>query len=117
MIDKSLVQKNKKLLEKEKARLEQLLSRIARRDERAGDFHAAYPEFGNKEDENAAEVTAYETNIAEEYDLEQKLRRVVAALARIAKGTYGVCMSGGEEMPKARLRAAPEAGNCVEHEK
>lgn len=115
-INPQLVKKNKKQLLEEKKRLENLLSRIANRDERVGDFHPKYPEFGNKEDENAAEVAAYETNIAEEWDLEQKLFKVKTALERIAQGTYGICKFGGEEIARQRLEAVPEAENCVSHE-
>ncbi|MBI4050562.1 MAG: hypothetical protein HY396_01140 [Candidatus Doudnabacteria bacterium] len=116
MIDQKLIEKNKKRLLAEKARLLGLLSRIAKRDKVAGDFRAEYPEFGSKEDENAAEVTAYEANLAEEWDLEQKLTKVEKALKRIEKGTYGICAKGGEEMPLKRLEVAPEAENCVEHD-
>lgn len=116
-IDPKLIQKNKKILLEEKERLERLLSRIAKRDKIAGDFHPKYPEFGSKDDENAAEVTVYETNIAEGADLKFKLRQVEGALTRIAKGTYGVCQRGGEVMPIQRLEAVPEAENCIEHER
>lgn len=114
--NKELIQKNKKRLLDEKTRLEKLLLRIAKKDKTAGDFHATYPEFGSQPDENAAEVALYETNLAEEWDLEQKLRRVEAALKRIAEGTYGACRIGGEQMSKARLLAVPEAENCVDHD-
>lgn len=116
MIDKKLVQNNKECLHKEKKRLEGLLSRIAKRDGVVGDFHAKYPELGNTEDENAAEVNQYQTNIAEERDLEDTLRKVNNALVRIENGTYGICVVGGEEMPVGRLEAVPEAENCVQHE-
>lgn len=97
--------------------MEKLLSRVANKDGTHGEFQAKYPDFGSAEEDNAAEVAAYEANIAEEYDLEAKLRRVVAALARIAAGSYGICQSGGEEISTARLAAVPEAENCVQHEK
>lgn len=113
---KELIQKNKKRLVEEKSRLEKLLLRIAKKDKAGGEFRAAYPEFGSQPDENAAEVALYETNLAEERDLEQKLRRVEAALKRIAEGTYGICRIGGEPMPRARLLAVPEAENCIEHD-
>lgn len=92
----------------ERERLEALLRRIAK-DE--------HPEFGSKDDENAAEVTAYETNLVEERDLKDKLQKVEAAMHRIEQGTYGVCATGGEELPVARLEAVPEAENCVVHER
>ena len=35
------------------------------------------------------------------------------AMARIEAGTYGVCESCGEMIPKARLQAFPQATLCV----
>lgn len=117
MISQELMKKNKKRLLQEKQHLENLLSRVAKRDAKHGEFHAEYPEFGDKEDENAAEVAAYGTNIAEEYDLEKTLHKVEAALKRIKEKTYGICANGGEELPVSRLEAVPEAENCVKHER
>ena len=112
----TLIEKNKKKLLEEKDRLESLLARVASKDETNGDFHAKYPDFGSTEEDNAAEVAAYEMNIAEEHDLELKLNRVSAALARIDKGNYGICAVGGEDIQGARLEAVPEAENCVQHD-
>jgi RNA polymerase-binding transcription factor DksA len=42
------------------------------------------------------------------------LDRIIAALRRIDEGTYGRCMSCGEEIPPARLRAIPETPFCTE---
>lgn len=106
MIDQKLVQKNKQLLMAERARLQKLLRGIGPEHE----------ELGSSEDENAAEVTMYERNVVEEHDLRRQLQKVEAALQRIAAKTYGVCARGGEEISAARLAAAPEAANCVEHD-
>lgn len=111
MIDNTLIEKNKKKLHAEKERLEKLLSRVS------NNGTAKYPDLGSAEEDNAAEVAAYETNIAEEFDLKKKYKLVTAALARIDSGTYGICQIGGEEISAARLEAAPEAANCVKHEK
>lgn len=110
-MDKQLLEKNKTWLESERARLGKLLSRV----EGTGG-QAKYPEIGSGEDENASEVAMYATNIAEEHDLAAKLQKVENALARIARGTYGVCTVGGEAIPEERLRAVPEAENCIEHD-
>lgn len=115
MITQKLIQKNKKRLLEEKDRLVRLLSGVASRNVAHGDFHPKYPEFGNKEDENAAEVTQFATNIAEERDLVERLKKVEAALERIKDGRYGKCLNGGEEMSVARLEAVPEAESCVKH--
>ena len=106
------IEQNKQKLLAEKAHLENLLSRVEDKD-----GQPKYPDFGNSEEDNATEVAEFETNIAEEHDLEPKLERVVAALERIDNGNYGLCKIGGEEIPEARLAAVPEAENCVAHDK
>jgi len=42
-----------------------------------------------------------------------RLQRVQAALERIARGVYGVCIECGELIAPKRLRAIPEAETCV----
>ena len=116
MVSKQLIEKNRQKLLEEKKHLEELLSRIAKKDAKGNNFQAAYPEFGSAPDENASEVAAYETNIAEEWDLKQMMRKVNDALHRIDSGIYGICKLGGEDIPVPRLVAVPEAENCIEHE-
>jgi RNA polymerase-binding transcription factor DksA len=41
------------------------------------------------------------------------LRQIEDALKRIADGTYGVCVSCGGAVPKARLEVVPHAGLCM----
>jgi RNA polymerase-binding protein DksA len=41
------------------------------------------------------------------------LEQIEAALLRFKKGTYGTCMSCGEPVPDARLKAIPWARVCV----
>jgi len=115
MVTKDLIQKNKERLTQEKTHLEKLLSRVADKDSVGGDFHPKYPDFGSDMESNAAEVEAYQTNIAEGNDLETRLRAVEQALQKIEQGSYGICSVGGEPIPDARLEAAPEAQTCVEH--
>ena len=40
---------------------------------------------------------------------------LLAALDRVAAGTYGVCEVCGREIPAARLEVRPAATRCVEH--
>lgn len=107
MIDKRLIEKNKRRLEAEQAHLRKLLAGIGPEHE----------ELGSKDDDNALEVELYERNLAEERDVREKLQKVESALGRIAAGTYGVCQGGGEDIPAERLAAVPEAENCVAHGK
>ena len=39
--------------------------------------------------------------------------QVLAALARIDDGTYGVCVDCGQPIPDARLEVRPEAARCI----
>lgn len=45
---------------------------------------------------------------------EQRALEAKEALLRLAEGTYGVCADCGTDIPKARLRARPEATRCLE---
>ncbi|MCL4796065.1 MAG: TraR/DksA C4-type zinc finger protein [Bryobacteraceae bacterium] len=42
-----------------------------------------------------------------------RLRQIEAALERLARGEYGVCLRCEEEIALARLRVHPEAPFCV----
>ena len=46
--------------------------------------------------------------------IERRLREVARALEKIEEGTYGVCDDTGEEIPRGRLEAVPEAIRTVE---
>jgi DnaK suppressor protein len=58
-------------------------------------------------------------NVDRELDLhlsaqaQAAIEEIDAALAKIAEGTYGVCESCGNPVPKARLEALPHARLCV----
>jgi RNA polymerase-binding transcription factor DksA len=45
----------------------------------------------------------------------RSVEQIDKALARIAEGTYGICVVGGDIIPKERLEAIPEASVCVVH--
>ena len=55
-----------------------------------------------------------ETNAAMIDHNEVELQGIQAALARIASGTYGLCVNCGEAIGFQRLRAWPLANRCVE---
>ncbi len=46
--------------------------------------------------------------------IERRLGEVDRALQKIEEGTYGVCEDTGEEIPRGRLEAVPEAIRTVE---
>jgi len=48
-------------------------------------------------------------------EAERERDQLLAALDRVAAGTYGVCDVCGRPIPAARLEARPAATRCVEH--
>jgi RNA polymerase-binding protein DksA len=53
---------------------------------------------------------------AERQQERQRLLRVEEALARLEKGSYGVCFYCGEPIPYQRLEAVPATRYCAEHQ-
>ena len=49
-----------------------------------------------------------------EEGIERRLGEVERAMQKIEEGTYGVCDDTGEEIPRGRLEAVPEAIRTVE---
>jgi DnaK suppressor protein len=49
-----------------------------------------------------------------EVQTERRLKEVDRALKKIEEGTYGICDDTGEEIPRGRLEAVPEAIRTVE---
>lgn len=75
---------------------------------------AKFPEYGDKADENAQEISDYSTNLATEKVLESALKDINSTLSRIEKGTYGICKYCGKPIAPKRLLARPTASSCVE---
>jgi DnaK suppressor protein len=100
----------------EKKRLEDQLAQFAAKDG-ADAYEVNFPQIGDKDDENAAEVDTYSTNLALERTLRTALRDVQSALKRIEDNTYGFCKYCGQEIELKRLQARPVSSACVECKK
>lgn len=104
----------KEILLKEKARLEEELTKFTRPDEgNADNFNAQFPEFGSKDDENAAEIADYTVNLPLEHTLEKQLKDVNSALKHIEEKTYGICKYCGQLIEEKRLEARPTSSACI----
>jgi DnaK suppressor protein len=91
------------------------LQGISKKDDHEKDQHRAFfPEYGDKIDENAQEISEYSTNLATEKILEATLRDIETAIVRIEKNTYGICKYCGKEINEKRLLARPVASACIE---
>lgn len=100
----------------EKKRLEEQLNQFAPK-EGADAYEVNFPQVGDKDDENAAEVDTYSTNLALERTLRTALRDIESALKRIQNGTYGFCKYCDKEIDMKRLVARPVSSACIECKK
>ena len=107
-----------RLLE-EKKRLENDLSKFAKPDSHTAEknFDSKFPNYGDKDDENAAEVAEYAANVSIENDMEKTLRDINVALDRLNKGTYGICKYCKKSIEEKRLLVRPTSSVCVECKK
>ena len=104
----------KETLISEKTKLENELSKFTKKNPNVdGDFEATYPEYGDKSDENAQEITQYLTNKPLEMQLEKMLRDINKALKNMEAGSYGMCKYCDEPIEEKRLQARPTSGACV----
>lgn len=115
---KEFVAEIKKQLLEEKAKMEKELSKFTKKNpDVVGDFDTTFPDYGDKDDENAAEVAEYITNKPLEESLEKNLRDINKTLERIEKGEYGICKYCGKPIEEKRLMARPASSACIECKK
>lgn len=112
------LEKIKKMLQEEKTKLEEDLEKFTKKNPHvAGDFNSTFPDYGDKEDENAAEVAEYAANLSLEDNLEKALRDVNQSLDRVKKGNYGICKYCKKPISEKRLLARPTSSACIECKK
>lgn len=113
-MDKKQLEEFKKILKTRQLEIEQELSDFAHKNKNAnGSFVSDYPDYGDKDDDNAREVSTYIDRLSLEETLEKELRDIKSALEKIETNKYGICKYCGKEIPKARLRVRPESSSCV----
>lgn len=104
----------KKSLAEEKSLIEKELSEISQKNPKIeGNFDVRFPQYGQGKDENAQEVTEYETRRALEASLEKKLEEINQTLKKLEDDNYGICENCSSEIEKPRLKAMPTAFLCV----
>ncbi len=70
-------------------------------------------QYGKRAGDHVAEAADRHARAQAGAELVKLGAEVRAALERLAKGSYGVCASCGESIPRARLEALPWATQCV----
>jgi RNA polymerase-binding transcription factor DksA len=103
-----------KILKKKEKQLQKQLTHIARkRKSIKGDYRARFPFFGRGKDEDAQEVTQYESRLSIEHQLETELEKVQRAIKNISDGKYGICKACEKIISSERLKIYPEAEHCM----
>lgn len=98
----SFLEKQKKLMLKERERIEEKIKKLKK-----------YPEYGTDEEDNLQELTDYESNLSLDDQLEFLLKKINKALKAIEDGTYGQCSKCKTSIEHGRLEIMPYAELCV----
>lgn len=101
------LKKIEELLSEEKDKLEKEVAKFSNKSD------AAFPDYGDKEDENAAEVADYVVNLSLEESLAKSLRDAIQSLDRLKKGVYGICKYCQNPIEEKRLLARPTSSSCM----
>lgn len=119
MISKEKIECFKEKLEKEKIRLEKDLDRVGKRNPNVpGDWEVSALDLNvetSDPNELADTFEELQTRAAIEDKLEERLTFVNQALARIKKGTYGICSVCKKEIEEKRLKINSIAKTCIKH--
>lgn len=113
-MEEKLLKELKQKLLSAKESLEKELKSFASKDRvLEHDYDAKFPNFGDEEEQNAAEVAEYDRNLDLEAKMEVSLKEVNEALAKIEQNGYGLCEKCGQEISPERLKALPYAKKCL----
>lgn len=110
---------DKKFIEERKVELEERKKEVLRELENDAvkvaehDYSAKFIDYGDKDDENAAEVANFEKNLSLEKTLEVSLFNVNKALKKVEEGSYGLCEKCEGPIAPERLKAFPSATSCM----
>jgi RNA polymerase-binding protein DksA len=102
-----LLKKREEILEMLEAHKQSLIEATTQNDKPVGTPYSIHMEYGTETEER--EKTMF--FIARE---EKMLNYIDAALMRIERGTYGVCIKCGKLIDKRRLEAVPHTQLCIE---
>jgi len=110
-MDQGFVKEMKAVLEKSRTALLTELKAAEQLNQKGEVGH--FPDYGDKEDENAAEVATFSDNLSLIKRLQDSLEDVEGALQRIEQGSYGICKYCHQPIDIQRLRARPESSSCI----
>lgn len=112
-LDEKFIRQQKEKLEALKEELNRMRSGMEEDErERSREFQDETPDSGDE----SQYIFTREMDATIEGQVERRLEDVERALQKIEEGTYGLSDESGEEIPKGRLEAVPEAIRTVEEQ-
>lgn len=93
-------------LESERSRLQDVIAQL---DAEGGENLG----YGNHMADDASEAFEQAKDLALRQNAKQLLIQIQDALARLQRGTYGICEYCGQEIDPARLKALPYVATCL----
>jgi len=113
-MDKKFIREMQKRLEKERDEIRDDLNGFAKEKlGEKGEFKTEFPQYGDKDEDNAVEVATFQDNLSLENNLEGQLKQVEQALQDIKNNKYGICKKCSQEIDKERLSIYPAAPYCT----
>jgi len=111
-LDQEFIARQKQRLQDSRAELERVRDGLEE-DQR---FRAEEEEDFTQHDSGDMSQSLFtrEVDATVEQQVERRLHNVERALQKIEEGTYGICEDTGEQIPRGRLEAVPEAIRTVE---
>lgn len=114
-----------KLTKKELQKFEKML--LEERERLVGNIRSVEETSRNESvRDTGADLSSYAETGTDSFEIEtqlniasaesDRLKEIDDALARIAKGTYGICEGSGKPIPKKRLEVFPAARYTVEYQ-
>jgi DnaK suppressor protein len=110
-LDSEFIASQKARLEETKNELQRMIEGLEEDEEERGEEEGD-SQFDSGDMSQAQFTREMDATVSERS--ERRLEEVNRALEKIEEGTYGVCDDTGEEIPKGRLEAMPEAVVTVE---
>jgi DnaK suppressor protein len=113
VLDKFMLEQ-RELLQQERAHhVAQAQELRAEADLIAAEMEPGDVQFDEESGEGTGAAIDRERDLALSMQAQTEVEEIDHALARIEAGTYGTCERCGQAIPKARLRAIPQARLCI----
>ncbi|HZN15226.1 MAG TPA: TraR/DksA C4-type zinc finger protein [Acidimicrobiales bacterium] len=113
VLDKFVLEQQALLLEERTRHVEQAQELRAEADQMAAEMEPGDVQFDEESGEGTTTAIDRERDLALSMQAQTEVEEVDHALAKITAGTYGACERCGQQIPKARLRAIPQARLCI----